>query len=206
MSRWTLVRLAILPGLLAWLATGPLAAEERARSYLDQPAEWFKSATGRRIADNVLSFQSPAGSWPKNIDCIAEPFTGNRANLHGTFDNAATTDELRLMARAFRATGEARYRDAFLKGLDHILHAQYDNGGWPQSSPPGQGYERYITFNDGAMVRLMQLLRDVAADELYDFVDAERRQAARAAFDRGIECILHCQVRVEGKLTVWCAA
>ena len=29
--------------------------------------------------------------------------------------------------------------------------------------------------------------------------------AARRAFDRGIECILKCQIRVDGKLTAWCA-
>jgi PelA/Pel-15E family pectate lyase len=85
------------------------------------------------------------------------------------------------------------------------LPAQYPTGGWPQFYPPGTGYHRHITFNDDAMVRLMQLLREVATADRYGFVDADRRAAARRAFDRGVECILRCQVRVGDKLTAWCA-
>jgi len=36
-------------------------------------------------------------------------------------------------------------------------------------------------------------------------VDGARRQAARESFDRGIQCILKCQIVVNGKRTVWCA-
>ena len=39
----------------------------------------------------------------------------------------------------------------------------------------------------------------------YAFLDAGRKAAARAAFDKGIQCILKCQIRVDGKLTAWCA-
>jgi len=55
------------------------------------------------------------------------------------------------------------------------------------------------------MVRLMEFLREVFASERYGFVDAGRRKSAKVAFDRGIECILRCQIKVEGKLTGWCA-
>jgi pectinesterase len=55
------------------------------------------------------------------------------------------------------------------------------------------------------MVRLMNLLREVAESTDYGFVDTNRRKAAGIAFERGIECILKCQIRVNGKLTVWCA-
>src|SRR5207253_7627588 len=40
---------------------------------------------------------------------------------------------------------------------------------------------------------------------IYDFVAARTRKAARDAFDRGIECILKCQIKVDGKPTAWCA-
>src|SRR5205814_10201241 len=76
---------------------------------------------------------------------------------------------------------------------------------WPQSYPPDQTYHRYITFNDGAMERLMLFIREVAEQSTYDFVDAGRRRACREAFDRGVQCILNCQIRVDGKLTAWCA-
>lgn len=110
-----------------------------------------------------------------------------------------------MLARAFRAAGDPRCQAAFLTGLGCILKAQYPNGGWPQYYPPGRDYGRHITFNDGAMMRLMDFVREVATAGGYDFVEAARRQAARRSFDRGIQCILKCQVVVEGKRTVWCA-
>jgi len=139
------------------------------------------------------------------MDTTVKSFVGDPTQLKGTFDNRATTGELRFLARAFRATKDQRYQQAFLKGIDHILEAQYPTGGWPQSYPPGKGYHRYITFNDWAMVRLMNLLRELATSGDYDFVDTERRKAAQKSFDRGIECILKCQIVVNDKLTIWCA-
>lgn len=172
--------------------------------YARRSDDWFRSAEGRRIADNILSFQGPYGSWPKNIDTARERFSEERDDLEWTFDNGATTGEMRFMARAFNATQEPRYETAFIKGLDGILKAQYPTGGWPQLYPP-EDYHRYITFNDNAMVKLMELLRDVVKDSTYDFVSDDRRTAAQAAFDAGVECILKCQIRVNGKLKVWCA-
>jgi hypothetical protein len=55
------------------------------------------------------------------------------------------------------------------------------------------------------MVRLLEFVREVARDDRYAFVDGDRRGRAAAAFDRGIDCILACQVRVDGVPTVWCA-
>ena len=55
------------------------------------------------------------------------------------------------------------------------------------------------------MVRVMEFLREVYSSKLFDFVDEGRRTAAKTAFDKGIDCILKCQIRVDGKLTGWCA-
>jgi pectate lyase len=175
------------------------------REYARKPDEWYRGADGRRVADTILSYQSATGSWPKNIDTTATPYAGDPAKLQGTFDNGATVGELRFLARAFRVTQEPRYRDAFLKGFDHILKAQYPTGGWPQFYPPGTHYHRHITFNDNAMVNLMRFIRDVADDGAYSFVGADRRKAAHTSFDRGIDCILKCQIVVDGKKTAWCA-
>jgi pectate lyase len=131
--------------------------------------------------------------------------TGDRAKIEGTFDNGATTIELRDLARAFRVTGDPRYKEAFLKGFDHILKAQYPNGGWPQYFPLRQGYYTHITFNDGAMVRLMEFLRDTTTRKDFAFLDEDRVAAAKRALDRGLDCILKSQVIVNGKPTVWCA-
>ncbi len=157
------------------------------------------------MAANILSYQSDLGGWPKNIDTTATAFTGNRDELKPTFDNGATTDELRFLARMYNATKDENDRVAFERGLDYIFKAQYANGGWPQYYPPGRKYPRRITFNDDAMVRLMEFLRETDRSRIYDFLDGQKRQAARRAFDQGVQCILKCQIKVGGKLTVWCA-
>lgn len=191
--------------VLSFFLAGSAGAAEGPARYLKQPDAWFSSDEGKRVATNILSYQSPLGSWPKNLDTTEKPYTGDPAKLQGTFDNSATTDELRFLARAFRVTHGPEEEAAFTRGLAHILQAQYPTGGWPQSYPPDRTYHRYITFNDDAMVRLMRFLHEVATADEYAFVPAERRHAAQSAFDRGITCILKCQVRVNGKRTVWCA-
>ncbi|MDE0555863.1 MAG: pectate lyase [Candidatus Poribacteria bacterium] len=173
--------------------------------YAKQPTEWFQGAEGRRIADNVLTWQTLHGSWPKNRDTASEPFDGKSDDLHGTFDNSATTGELRFLARAFRATKEPRYREAFLKGLSHILEAQYTTGGWPQFYPLSKGYHRHITFNDGAMTLILELLRDISESSDYGFLETAYRTKAKAAVTKGIDCILRTQIKQDGKLTAWCA-
>jgi PelA/Pel-15E family pectate lyase len=177
-----------------------------ARKYLDKPAEWYTTEEAKRIADVVMSYRAADGGWPKNTDTAGKPYAGKPEDLHSTFDNAATTDELRLIARMAANTKEQRYIDAVNQGLDLILKAQYANGGWPQYFPPGKGYNKYITYNDGCMVRLMFFLREVSReDDHYGFVDAAKRKACAAAWDKGIDCILKTQVTVDGKLTSWCA-
>ena len=175
------------------------------RDYRRKPDGWFRSREGLVVAKNILSWQSPRGDWPKNTETMTKAFSGDAKKIRGTFDNGATTGELRFLAAAYRATKNFRCGQAFIKGLDHILGAQYPTGGWPQSSPPGKGYPRHVTFNDNAMVRIMELLRDVAESDDYKFVKPPRREKARLSFNRGIACILKCQIRVKGKLTAWCA-
>jgi pectate lyase len=193
-----------LVALVLLLMASPRAvAIDGARQYLNKPDEWYRSDEGRRVASNILSYQSDRGGWPKNVDTTARPYSGaDRAkDLAPTFDNGATTDELRFLGRAWTATHDARYQAAYLKGYDYIIAAQYPTGGWPQFwPPPATSYHRHITFNDDAMVRLMYFLRDAAP-----LLDPDRRSLSKRAFERGVDCILKCQVRVDGKLTAWCA-
>ena len=191
--------------LCVWMCGAIVQARPAWSRFLAKPDEWFRGEEGKQIIENILTWQDKHGAWPKNVDTTETSFTGSREKMAGTFDNGATTNEIRMLARAFRATGETRYRQAFIKGLDLILTAQYPTGGWPQFYPPSKQYHRHITFNDGTMVLLMELLDEIAEAPEYEFVDAERREKARKAFDRGIACILKCQIKVNGKLTVWCA-
>jgi pectate lyase len=187
------------------IAGGVVLATLPWEQYRQKNEAWYRSPQGIETAQNILSWQSKTGSWPKNVDTSQKPYAGDPNDLHGTFDNSATAGEMRFLAKAFNVVGDARYRQAFLKALDHILQAQYPTGGWPQSYPTDTQYHRYITFNDGAMLHVMELLRDIADEPDYSFVDTARQKAAKAAFDGGIQCILKCQIKVNGKLTVWCA-
>ena len=178
----------------------------RPAQYLKEKDAWFQTPDAQRIADNILTWQSPTGDWAKNSDTVSKPNTGDVKKLRGTFDNGATTGEILVLARAYNATKDVRYKAAVLKGLDHILKSQYPTGGWPQyAPPPADSYHRHITFNDNAMVRLMEIMRKVATATEFEFVDRSRRDAAQKSFDRGIACILKSQLKVNGKLTVWCA-
>ncbi len=178
--------------------TSALAADGSWKSYFQKPDEWYRSQEGKTVAANVLSYQSDQGSWPKNLDTTVQPFTGDRHSIQGTFDNGATFSELRFLARAYRATQDIHYRDAVLKGLDHVLRSQYPSGGWPQFFPPGKGYHRLITFNDRAMVNILEFLSDVAHSSEFSFVDERRRSAAGQCVRSGIQCILNCQIKVNG--------
>ena len=182
-----------------------IAVEKRAKDFLSQPDAWFATEEGLSVADIILSYQSDEGGWPKNTDTVTKPFDGDRKSLQSTFDNSATTDELRFLVRTYLATKNEKYRQAFDRGLSHILIAQYANGGWPQHYPLNKGYNRHITFNDNSMLRIMEFLREIYSQPRYAFVEVKQRDACFTAFDKGVLCILKCQIIVDSKPTVWCA-
>ena len=123
-----------------------------------------------------------------------------------TFDNGATHSEVRYLAKIYTRTGDRRYQAAALKGIGFMLQAQYANGGWPQFYPKAKGYSRHITFNDNAMIGVMSALRDIARPTPeFIFVDEGLRARAAAAVEKGIPCILKCQIVVAGEKTAWCA-
>jgi PelA/Pel-15E family pectate lyase len=176
---------------------------------LRQDAVWYGSAEARRLADTVLLYQSTNGSWPKNTDMSVPPTGPFEHEVTDTIDNQATTLEMEFLARVVQAGGapnSAAYVAAFDRGFDWLLAAQYPNGGWPQFFPLRAGYYTRITYNDDAMVRVLNLLRDVSEGRSpYGFVDADRKAKAAGAVARGIDVILRTQIRQDGRLTVWCA-
>ena len=199
-----------------WLVVGGVAAQPSTigwKDCLDQKPGWYGGAEAVRIADNLLLFQREIGGWQKNVDMARHLTEAEKADAvdqkeqnDSTIDNDATTAQMIYLARVFNAAAQERYKTAFLKGLDYLLKMQYPNGGWPQYYPRLTGYYKHITFNDDAMVNVMTLLGEVAQKQAaYGFVDESRRAKAASAVQRGIECILKCQIRVNGKLTVWCA-
>lgn len=181
------------------------------------PKEWYGTAQARAIADTVIKYQCANGGWPKNSGFhkqvkYEEMERIRQTGIGATIDNQATTMEMRYLARVHAVCGDEALRAAFLRGLDFLLEAQYDNGGWPQFYPPRKGrsvsYSAHITFNDDAMVNVMRLLAEIARGDAI-FASLQLDEACRArtqtAFDRGVEAILKCQIVVDGEPTVWCA-
>jgi PelA/Pel-15E family pectate lyase len=166
-----------------------------------------------RVAEIVLLYQRDNGGWPKNYDkghaltdAERTGILAQRSRDDTTFDNGATHSEVRHLAKVYQSTGDERYKEAALKGIEFTLRAQYANGGWPQFYPKAKGYSRHITFNDNAMIGVMSTLRDIARREPeFTFVDEALRVRAANAVAKGIPCILKCQVVVHGKKTAWCA-
>lgn len=197
---------------------------------LNRPAGWYAEADARRRADNLITYQLPSGGWSKNFDPVDHPRARGegyspentskflapgdhdqpqdiRWSYLGTFDNDSTTTELHFLAKVIHAADASRstaWRAAFDRGLGYILAAQYPHGGWPQVYPLEGGYHDAITYNDDAMTNLLHFLQPIAEGSAeFGFVSAERKAQARAAIQRGLDCLLATQIQVGDRRTVW---
>jgi PelA/Pel-15E family pectate lyase len=160
----------------------------------------------------MLLFQKDNGGWPKNYDMQAiltpeqkDSVLQAKKLTNTTFDNGTTYTQVVYLSKAWDITKESKYKESALRGLDFILSAQYNNGGWPQYFPLEDNYSRCITFNDDAMCGILWLLKDIAENKSeYSFVDAARRKKLVAAYDKGVDCILKTQINDAGVPTAWC--
>jgi PelA/Pel-15E family pectate lyase len=198
---------------------------------LEKDDGWYVGTEARQIADIIVSFQTPAGGWSKNLDMTkhlrapGENFASDNNSKFlgtndfdsasdtnwdyvGTFDNDATITELNFLGKIISASGtnsSAPYRASFLRGLDYIFAAQYPNGGWPQVWPLQGGYHDTITFNDDAMANILNLLQDISTGtNNFTFVPEKTRARVATSLKRGIACVLATQIVADGRLTVWC--
>jgi len=172
-----------------------------------KPDSFYASDEGRRMAENILSWQDQGTGWPL-MNTTREPFTGDISKAGPWGMKAAlikaTVNEMRFLARGYRVTKDARYKQAVLGGLNFILAAQHPSGGWPHSFPLRMNdYSHYATFNDDMMPDLMTFLQEVVASPDFELVGPENRTKARAANDKGVDFILKTQLRTQGRLTAW---
>jgi PelA/Pel-15E family pectate lyase len=164
------------------------------------------------VADNILLLQKNNGGWPKNYDIMAVFTTSQKDSLlaaknvyNTTYDNGSTYTHITCLADVYNATHIEKYKNGAVKGLGYILASQYKNGGWPQYYPLESDYSRCITYNDGVMEGIMELLQDVKdMQPQYAFVDAKLRAKLIAAYDMGMDCIIKTQINDAGKPTAWC--
>jgi PelA/Pel-15E family pectate lyase len=197
---------------------------------LRRETAWYASDEARSAASNLITYQTPAGGWGKNMDMAHTPrkpgerYAPNNVsrllsaddydtpadpewNYIGTIDNDATHTQLNFLAKVITAANGAdivAWRAAFEKGIEYLLNAQYPNGGWPQVYPLEGGYHDAITYNDDAMTEVMNLMHNIATGEGdFAFTTSQMRKQAAAAFALGMKCTLASQIKVEGKLTGW---
>jgi PelA/Pel-15E family pectate lyase len=181
----------------------------------DAARDWYASPAAAAVADEVVERQSKAGGWSKGNDYTKSGPESKSASHDiwsgGTFDNDATTGELRFLARVNDAAGEAphaaAWRESILRGLRYLFNCQYPNGGVPQVYPLVGGYHDSITLNDGSMRRVLELFRDVSAGQAgFAFVPADLRTEAGRRLERGLGCLLATQLRgADGRRGIWSA-
>ncbi|MDD4993198.1 MAG: pectate lyase [Paludibacter sp.] len=166
-----------------------------------------------KIADNMLLFQRNNGGWPKNYDMQAiltpeqvQKLTDTKSQVHTTFDNSTTYTHIEYLAKVYSITHIKKYKIACEKGIEFCLAAQYPNGGWPQYYPiEPKNYSRRITYNDGAFLGVLTLMREIAEnDPTFSFVSSSLRKKTKAAYEKGLDCILKTQIVDNGRLTAWC--
>ncbi|OBQ52214.1 pectate lyase [Tamlana sp. s12] len=176
---------------------------------------WFASEEAIDIAENVLLYQRDIGGWPKNIQMqkglspseISHLKKLKSSSKDVTTDNGATIQEMLFLSKVYQQVPDPRYKSAFIKGVQYLLKAQYDNGGWPQFYPLRKGYYSHITYNDDSMVNILELLKALKeqSDELSITLSPDLSSRVEEAFNKGIDCILKTQYKQNGVLTAWCA-
>jgi len=169
-------------------------------------------------AENMLLWQRSNGGWPKEpyndfsgydrVQTAAEITTANNTknNTDTTIDNNHTVGELKTMLSAYKSTSNPNYLNAVIRAIDYLFEAQYANGGWPQYYPDKSFYRHQITYNDNAMVNVMNLMWDISKSKNNtEVLDPIYINKAIAAFNKGIDVMIQTQITVNGKKTAWCA-
>ncbi len=172
-------------------------------------------------ADNYLSWQMDHGGWDKGVENQAKTawtagvkknkssgWTAKNGEMIGTIDNDATYTQMRQIAAVYREVKDEKYKESVLKGLDFIFNLQYESGGFAQVYPKRGNYSDYATFNDNAMINVLIMLEDMK-NKAYpfdsDIIPDEYMAKIEESINKGIDFILKSQIKVDGKLTAWCA-
>ncbi|WP_223827818.1 pectate lyase [Hymenobacter armeniacus] len=182
------------------------------------PVAQPQAALQDSTAEKMLVYQRAVGGWPKAVGSAKVDYkhpmsAADRARTladknrnDATIDNNATSREIIYLAQAYQKTNNPAYRQGAENGIRYLLKMQYANGGFPQYYPDFSNYRHQITYNDNAMVRVLQVLREVGQQKApYNGLDAALVPQAKAAVERGIDCILKTQYVRQGQPTAWCA-
>ncbi|MBE8721392.1 pectate lyase [Sphingobacterium pedocola] len=170
------------------------------------------------VADRMTSYQLKNGGWPKHLADksvvdYSKPLTpalqkviDQSTEKAATIDNNATTREINHLLLAYSKTNNDNYLQAATKGIAYILAAQNEKGGWPQYYPDSSSYRGQITYNDGAMINVLEILLSISTkQDRYAVLADKFNGRIEKALLRGIKCILQTQVKQGDKLSIWAA-
>jgi PelA/Pel-15E family pectate lyase len=225
--------MAASPAAIEWskqLQAEQRVRQKSARRLLDQATELFNDGIRHyqnehrqhdyaryspdqieAIAENICRHQRDGGGWPKNWDPLRrlsleeiEQLEAARGKVDSTLDNRTGYPQVDFLAAAYQLTGESRFREAALRGIEYLLAAQGEHGGWPHAYPNRSGYSAMITFNDAVTVGVLDTLTRIAhLEPAYDFLPEPIRQRVVTAVAAGQACLLRLQLVVDGVPTGW---
>lgn len=178
------------------------------------PAAWYGSDEAKSVADRVIYLQKESGGWDKNLEIhtmsqsdLDKAKTNPEHGKQSCFDNKATTQEMRFLAKVYHKTNVQEYKAAFNKALQLIFIAEKSRGGWSQYWPltNDNKYQDYITFNDDLTINVMNILRDIYGNsgDFAGITDEAARERCKVEFDKSIDMILRCQFDDNGTLSAW---
>ncbi len=179
--------------------------------------DWYATPEAAELAKVILSFQAPCGGWSKHISYgqgprqpgmqwTSQSEPGKKPHYQATIDNRSTTEQLLYISSISHPAVVEQCREGFRRGLRYLLFAQFPSGGWPQVYPLEGGYHDNITYNDDAMVHVLEVLLQIEEDsQRFAFLDPAERQRASEALRRGVQCLIKSQVLRHGTRTAWCA-
>jgi len=169
-------------------------------------------------SENILLWQRNNGGWGKAVpdlddynlvmtDAQKTTALNSKNSTDTTIDNGHVTTELRWLLADYRSTNNPNYLIAAEKAIDFLFAAQYANGGWPQYYPDKSLYRHQITYNDDAIVKVMNVMWDISKKQKdLDLVNAKYIPLAVTSFNKGIDIMLKTQITSpSGKKTAWCA-
>lgn len=198
---------------------------KNARIYLKEGQKIvMDKEAAREAAFKLVSWQMDHGGWTKSMDNKYKHYWNGKEKRTkqfgpfgrelGSIDNGATITPMRFIAKVYKVAESEKLQISFLKGLDFLLAMQYPSGGFPQVYPvratPEERvyYSNFVTFNDNAMVNVLNMFDDILDRKFpfnSDLVSKNYRKKIKKSMEKAIDYILKSQIKVDGKLTAWCA-
>lgn len=165
------------------------------------------------IADNLVALQNADGGFgliPDNTDMAQTDLTAKLGTLkdYSTLEKGSTVAQMRYLAAYIteKKPEDAKYKDAFFKGMEYLLNNQNENGAWNMAPTASKGFNGNTVIGNKVTTEVLTLLSDVAVLNNQNFVFARKEmdtEAVKAAVDKGNAFLLKAQVVNDGVKAGW---